>query len=109
MTVLFIYKCQLFRYDFYIMVIRYSFIILLILNLGLELIQVNCSFDIFSSWGNYLEKKYGFLSDRERQRLKNETKKMFYFGYDNYMKYAYPMDELDPIHCRGRGPDYDNP
>ncbi|XP_052226391.1 ER degradation-enhancing alpha-mannosidase-like protein 1 [Dreissena polymorpha] len=34
---------------------------------------------------------------------------MFYFGYDNYMKHAYPMDELDPIHCTGRGPDYDNP
>lgn len=34
---------------------------------------------------------------------------MFEFGYDNYMKYAFPLDELDPIHCRGRGPDYLNP
>jgi len=34
---------------------------------------------------------------------------MFYFGYDNYMNFAFPKDELDPIHCTGRGPDYDNP
>ncbi|KAL5110931.1 ER degradation-enhancing alpha-mannosidase-like protein 1 [Taenia crassiceps] len=30
---------------------------------------------------------------------------MFDFGYSSYMKFAYPEDELDPIHCRGRGPD----
>lgn len=34
---------------------------------------------------------------------------MFYFGYDNYMNFAFPKDELDPIHCTGRGPDHDNP
>jgi mannosidase alpha-like ER degradation enhancer 1 len=34
---------------------------------------------------------------------------MFTFGYDSYMKYAFPLDELDPIHCTGRGPDYENP
>lgn len=39
----------------------------------------------------------------------NETKKMFYFGYDNYMNLAFPLDELNPILCNGRGPDYDNP
>uniref|UniRef100_T1IJL9 alpha-1,2-Mannosidase n=1 Tax=Strigamia maritima TaxID=126957 RepID=T1IJL9_STRMM len=38
-----------------------------------------------------------------------EAKEMFYFGYDNYMKYAFPKDELDPIHCTGRGPDLENP
>jgi ER degradation enhancer, mannosidase alpha-like 1 len=25
------------------------------------------------------------------------------------IRYAYPLDELDPIHCRGRGPDHANP
>ena len=34
---------------------------------------------------------------------------MFEFGYDNYMQHAFPMDELDPIHCTGRGPDRLNP
>ena len=30
-----------------------------------------------------------------------ESRKMFTFGYDSYMKYAFPKDELDPIHCTG--------
>ncbi|VDM70067.1 unnamed protein product [Strongylus vulgaris] len=39
----------------------------------------------------------------------NEAREMFYFGYENYMSHAFPADELDPIHCRGRGHDYGNP
>jgi len=31
-----------------------------------------------------------------------ETRKMFTFGYDSYIKYAFPLDELDPIHCSGK-------
>ena len=38
-----------------------------------------------------------------------ETRKMFYHGYDNYMKHAFPLDELNPLHCSGRGPDKDDP
>ncbi|VDK51519.1 unnamed protein product, partial [Cylicostephanus goldi] len=34
---------------------------------------------------------------------------MFYFGYENYMEHAFPADELDPIHCTGRGHDHSNP
>ncbi|ELK15172.1 ER degradation-enhancing alpha-mannosidase-like protein 1 [Pteropus alecto] len=34
---------------------------------------------------------------------------MFVFGYDNYMAHAFPQDELNPIHCRGRGPDRGDP
>ncbi|KAL8558834.1 ER degradation-enhancing alpha-mannosidase-like protein 1 [Nucella lapillus] len=34
---------------------------------------------------------------------------MFYFGYDSYMEYAFPEDELNPIDCTGRGPDYEDP
>jgi len=55
------------------------------------------------------ETKYGYFGEAERLQLLDTTREMFYFGYDNYMKYAFPMDELDPIHCTGRGPDYDNP
>ena len=33
---------------------------------------------------------------------------MFYHGFDSYMNNAYPLDELDPIACKGRGPDLDN-
>uniref|UniRef100_A0A8C7F0X6 Uncharacterized protein n=1 Tax=Oncorhynchus kisutch TaxID=8019 RepID=A0A8C7F0X6_ONCKI len=34
--------------------------------------------------------------------MKGMAKDMFYFGYDNYMKYAFPEDELNPIDCQGR-------
>ncbi len=30
---------------------------------------------------------------------------MFRTAFDCYMRCAFPMDELDPIACRGRGPD----
>lgn len=36
---------------------------------------------------------------------RERAREMFMFGYNNYVAYAYPLDELDPIHCRGRGPD----
>lgn len=52
---------------------------------------------------------YLFFSKSERLRLKQEAKNMFQFAYDNYMQHAYPLDELDPIHCRGRGPDHAHP
>ena len=38
-----------------------------------------------------------------------EARNMFQFGYDNYMRHAFPKDELNPIYCTGRGPDYENP
>merc|ERR1719369_718343 len=56
-----------------------------------------------------LEAQYGVFSEETRLEMLEETKKMFYHGYDNYMTHAFPMDELDPIHCCGRGPDYENP
>jgi len=56
-----------------------------------------------------LEKKYGSFSESLRLELLQETKDMFYHGYDNYMKHAFPLDELNPLDCNGRGPDYENP
>lgn len=53
--------------------------------------------------------KYSYFSDHERLHYKEEAKKMFYYGYDNYMAHAFPEDELNPIYCRGRGPDYLDP
>ena len=38
-----------------------------------------------------------------------QVKDMFYFGFDNYMDHAFPMDELNPHNCSGRGPDHQNP
>ncbi len=60
------------------------------------------------NWGPY-DRKYGVFTESERKEMLEETRKMFIFGYDNYMRHAFPKDELDPIHCTGRGPDYQNP
>ncbi|XP_058024983.1 ER degradation-enhancing alpha-mannosidase-like protein 1 [Ahaetulla prasina] len=44
-----------------------------------------------------------------RAQLRDSARSMFSFGYDNYMAHAFPQDELNPIHCRGRGPDRADP
>lgn len=67
------------------------------------------AFNIFGHNYDKLDQKYGSFTDDMRLEMMEEVKKMFYFSYDGYMKYAFPLDELDPIHCVGRGPDHDNP
>lgn len=52
---------------------------------------------------------YLYFSRSERIQYREKAREMFQFAYDNYMKYAFPQDELDPIHCRGRGPDSERP
>lgn len=42
-------------------------------------------------WGDYYRNKYNFFSEYDRITMKKEAKEMFYFGYDNYMKYAFPL------------------
>lgn len=37
---------------------------------------------------------------------RERVRQTFTHAYDSYMRYAFPTDELDPIGCRGRGPDY---
>lgn len=76
----------------------------------LVLLQVSeCAFNIFRYPLNRIERKYGSLPESERLRLKEDTRDMFYFGYESYMKHAYPQDELNPILCQGRGPDREDP
>lgn len=67
------------------------------------------SFYRFTDIFGPLENKYGYFSDRERLEMLEETRKMFTFGYDNYMKHAFLQDELNPVLCSGRGPDHENP
>uniref|UniRef100_A0A672ZND4 alpha-1,2-Mannosidase n=1 Tax=Sphaeramia orbicularis TaxID=375764 RepID=A0A672ZND4_9TELE len=54
-------------------------------------------------------RRYSSFPDTLKVKMKDMAKEMFYFGYDNYMKYAFPEDELNPIDCEGRGPDVLNP
>jgi hypothetical protein len=63
----------------------------------------NLNKDTIEKYNEYLH-----FPESERIRLKKLTKEMFEFGYDQYMAHAFPQDELDPIHCTGRGPDYLN-
>jgi len=37
------------------------------------------------------------MDEAEVLKLREEVKGMFYHGWDNYMKHAYPLDELMPI------------
>lgn len=54
-------------------------------------------------------RRYSSFPDTLKAKMKDMAREMFYFGYDNYMKYAFPEDELNPIDCEGRGPDVLNP
>ncbi|MEQ2274267.1 hypothetical protein XENORESO_017436 [Xenotaenia resolanae] len=54
-------------------------------------------------------RRYSSFPDSLRAKMKDMAKEMFYFGYENYMTYAFPEDELNPIDCEGRGPDVLNP
>lgn len=40
---------------------------------------------------------------------RQETEHMFYHGFENYMKHAYPEDELRPLTCAPLVRDRDNP
>ncbi|RWS28702.1 ER degradation-enhancing alpha-mannosidase-like protein 3 [Leptotrombidium deliense] len=42
------------------------------------------------------------MSEEEIIKLRDEAKAMFYHGFDSYMQYAYPADELMPLSCKGR-------
>lgn len=64
---------------------------------------------LFNGPLDYLETRYGHFPESLRLDMLAKSKEMFYFGYNNYLKHAFPMDELNPIMCAGRGPDYDNP
>jgi len=39
----------------------------------------------------------GAMSTAARREAQVTVKRMFYHGYDSYMKYAFPHDELKPI------------
>ena len=55
------------------------------------MIGLVCGYSIFIPWC------YPVLTPSQES-----VRGMFTFAFDNYMTYAYPMDELDPIHCTGK-------
>ncbi|KAL8825140.1 MAG: hypothetical protein Q9170_007915, partial [Blastenia crenularia] len=43
------------------------------------------------------------------KELRQEAEHMFYHGYDNYMKHAFPEDEIKPLSCKPLGRDRQDP
>ncbi|XP_006897140.1 PREDICTED: ER degradation-enhancing alpha-mannosidase-like protein 1 [Elephantulus edwardii] len=70
-----------------------------------------------AAWGAVLgcgpdeyERRYrGAFPPQLRAQMRDLARSMFAFAYDNYMAHAFPQDELNPIDCRGRGPDRADP
>ncbi|XP_018418050.1 PREDICTED: ER degradation-enhancing alpha-mannosidase-like protein 1 [Nanorana parkeri] len=54
-------------------------------------------------------RRYSSFPAALRRHMRERARDMFSFAYDNYMMYAFPEDELNPILCRGRGPDTMDP
>ncbi|KAF9534836.1 alpha mannosidase-like protein [Crepidotus variabilis] len=40
---------------------------------------------------------------------REKTRELWYHGFNNYMTFAFPLDELTPLSCSGQGPDWANP
>ncbi|KAK9249466.1 glycoside hydrolase [Lipomyces tetrasporus] len=42
-------------------------------------------------------------------KLREETREAFYHGWNHYLRYGFPEDEIAPLSCMGRGSDRANP
>ncbi|KAL8855560.1 MAG: hypothetical protein Q9178_007790 [Gyalolechia marmorata] len=49
------------------------------------------------------------MTDGQIRELRQEAEHMFYHGYDNYMKHAFPEDELKPLTCKPLSRDRQDP
>ncbi|KAJ7179244.1 alpha mannosidase-like protein [Mycena filopes] len=41
--------------------------------------------------------------------VREKVRDLWYHGFDHYMTFAFPLDELAPLSCTGQGPDWDHP
>ncbi|TFK43613.1 alpha mannosidase-like protein [Crucibulum laeve] len=48
-------------------------------------------------------------STQRKLAAREKTRELWYHGFDNYMTFAFPLDELTPLSCSGQGPDWSNP
>ncbi|KAK6390165.1 hypothetical protein LTR65_005765 [Meristemomyces frigidus] len=48
-------------------------------------------------------------SNDDISTLRDDTRNLFYHGYNNYMAHAFPEDELKPISCKPQTRNRDNP
>ena len=59
-------------------------------------------YSFYRCYRDFYSDKFGHFPEEARLEMVKKAKEMFTFGYDSYMKFAFPMDELDPIHCKGK-------
>ncbi|EPS95376.1 hypothetical protein FOMPIDRAFT_146232 [Fomitopsis schrenkii] len=66
----------------------------------------------FHTW-THSQSSSGFVEGgwtREKKLdARYQVRSLWYHGFDNYMKNAFPLDELRPLSCKGRGPDWEDP
>ncbi|KAJ6614326.1 alpha mannosidase-like protein [Mycena sp. CBHHK59/15] len=53
-------------------------------------------------------KSLGWTNER-KLIAREKTRELWYHGFDSYMTYAFPLDELSPLSCTGQGPDWAHP
>ncbi|XP_047128989.1 ER degradation-enhancing alpha-mannosidase-like protein 2 isoform X2 [Hydra vulgaris] len=49
-----------------------------------------------------LSTAFCWMSTKDKKHYREKARQMFYHGYDSYLKYAYPYDELKPLSCSGQ-------
>ncbi|KAF8591445.1 glycoside hydrolase family 47 protein [Ramaria rubella] len=47
-------------------------------------------------------------TSQRKLTFREKTRDLWTHAFNNYMQHAYPMDELRPLSCKGRGPTYDD-
>ncbi|KAA1466194.1 alpha-mannosidase [Dentipellis sp. KUC8613] len=52
--------------------------------------------------------RLGWTSSRKLD-TRDRVRDLWYHGYDNYMNHAFPADELAPLSCSGKGPQWSSP
>ncbi|BAP71987.1 ER degradation-enhancing alpha-mannosidase-like protein 1 [Kluyveromyces marxianus] len=45
----------------------------------------------------------------ELHKYREQVRELFYHGFDSYLKYGYPFDEVRPISCKPKKRKFDNP
>ncbi|KAK2722137.1 ER degradation-enhancing alpha-mannosidase-like protein 1 isoform X4 [Artemia franciscana] len=74
----------------------------------LKQLQSNDCQDLYAE-GLSFKNQYSDFNDEYKTELKERVRSIFLSSLYNYYEYAFPKDELNPIDCKGRGPDYGNP
>ncbi|KAG9034693.1 alpha mannosidase-like protein [Tulasnella sp. JGI-2019a] len=49
-----------------------------------------------------------YWNDEKKLSIREEVRALWNHGFDSYMDNAFPMDELQPLSCKGRGPNWED-